>query len=380
MKRTDIWAIFAVMAAFVPAAEAGTLVAGDPSVAGSNVIVPVLLQGDVGTGVATLDFTFRYDPAVFEPVGAQAGPAAQSARKDVQSNMINPGEYVVLVFGMNPTTMQQGEVVSVTLRRIETQAASQSHVAIRNTTFSSADGREIPSEGSTRTVNLTTPPGDGGTPTDPPPSDGGGGNNNGPPSPTPSPDPVTPAPPAPTPEPDSPGAPTSPMPTPVGRPSDPTLPTAAPSRPSAAVSGIASDTAPMGDMANRIAELNAATRQLEVARAALEARGATPGDRSMTDDNTSYENAGDPRSDVAAAPPKGEGQSGVAGEPVHTAMVATAEVASTKAARSAAKASVGTADSSEPSGIDARGRLLLTILVLSTAGLLIALRIRRRGA
>lgn len=376
MKRTVVWPVVAAWTAIIPVAGAGTLVAGDPSISGANVVIPVVLQGDVGPGVATMDFTFRYDPTVFEPVGAEAGAAARSARKDVQSNMINPGEYVVLVFGMNPTTMQSGEVASVTLRRVATAAGNQSDVAIRNTTFSSVDGLEIPSEGSARTVVLTTPPDDGGGPNDPPPADDGSGNDDGPNSPTPTPDPATPTP---SPEPDASGTPAPPTRAPVGRPGDPTLPSAAPSRPSAVVSGIASDTAPLGDMADRIAELNEATRQLEVARATLGANAATPGDRSMSDDRPSRSEGGQPADDMTApATVAGHGETDEG--PLRTAMASRSEIASGNEPPLAATGTGGSAGSTDASGIGARGRLLLTILAVSTAALLIALRIRRRSA
>ncbi|GMU90966.1 MAG: hypothetical protein AMXMBFR4_00240 [Candidatus Hydrogenedentota bacterium] len=376
MKPTVVWPVLAAWTAMIPVAGAGTLVAGDPSISGANVVIPVVLQGDVGPGVATMDFTFRYDPTVFEPVGAEAGSAARSARKDVQSNMINPGEYVVLVFGMNPTTMQSGEVASVTLRRVATAAGNQSDVAIRNTTFSSVDGLEIPSEGSARTVVLTAPPDDGGGPNDSPPTDDGSGNEEDPPPPTPTPEPSTPTP---SPEPDPSGTPPPPTRAPVGRPGEPTLPAAAPSRPSVAVSGIASDTAPLGDMADRIAELNEATRRLEVARATLGANAATPGDRSMADDGPSGTPDGQ-RADESRSPATVAGHGGTDDGPIHTAMASRTDVASSNESPAATTGTGGTAASTDASGIGARGRLLLTILVVSTAALLIALRIRRRSA
>ena len=72
-----------------PLAFAGTLRVGVPVVNGNQVVLPVMLEGDTGAGVAALDFTLNYDPAVFTPVRAEASEAAQTARKQVESNEVS---------------------------------------------------------------------------------------------------------------------------------------------------------------------------------------------------------------------------------------------------------------------------------------------------
>ena len=76
------WTLIAlVFAAF--SASAGQLLLGSPQVSGNDVAVPVTLTGDVQTGVAAMDFVLQYDPAVFEPVGADPGSAARAGKKSV---------------------------------------------------------------------------------------------------------------------------------------------------------------------------------------------------------------------------------------------------------------------------------------------------------
>src|SRR5690606_31234605 len=57
----------------MPALGEGVLSMGTPSVDGTNVTVPVYLQGDINEGVAALDFTLQYDPSVLAPNGVRAG-------------------------------------------------------------------------------------------------------------------------------------------------------------------------------------------------------------------------------------------------------------------------------------------------------------------
>ncbi len=163
---------------------AGTVQFGSPVVTGSDVQVPVVLQGDVGAGVAAMDFRFTYDPSVLQPVGIIAGQAAAEARKTVSSNMVSPGEYVVVLFGMNQSVIQAGEVVTVAMKRVGEAASGESQIAINQTTLASLQGQEIASEGSTGTVSFTAPPTqDNGETPDPPVTPGDDPGNKPTPNP-----------------------------------------------------------------------------------------------------------------------------------------------------------------------------------------------------
>lgn len=148
-------------------ANAGELAVGGVSFKGTTVNVPILLKGDVGTGVATMDFTFTYDPTVFEPVGVTAGEAASAADKGVQYNLLEPGQCKVVMMGLNQTVVPSGEVAMLRLRRL-TESAGSTELAISDPTFSDPNAAAIPSKGTTETIELTggtTPPGE----TDPEP-------------------------------------------------------------------------------------------------------------------------------------------------------------------------------------------------------------------
>jgi len=155
-KLTQGIALFALVCAAtaLPASGEGVLSMGSPTVDGTNVTVPVYLEGDLSSGVAALDFTLRYDPAVLAPNGVRAGEAAAAADKGVQYNMTSPGQYVVMMFGLNQSTMEAGKVAEITLRRVGTSDAGDTNVSIDGTTLASLEGQTIASRGSSATVTL----------------------------------------------------------------------------------------------------------------------------------------------------------------------------------------------------------------------------------
>lgn len=244
-----------------PLAFAGTLRVGVPEVNGNQVVLPVLLEGDTGAGVAALDFTLNYDPSVFTPVRAEASEAAQAARKQVESNEVSPGNYVVMMFGMNQTTVNGGQVAEITLTKKNQPASNQSAISIEQTTFASIDGAEIESSGSSQTVTFPPPPVDDGD-NNPPPA-----NENPPPDDSPA---ETPKPTKPVDTPDTP----APVPgTPGGLPNQPEPPKQ--ETPRATPMNVAStilDEPKDDDGGKRtigVARMNRAAQRLENSRAAL---------------------------------------------------------------------------------------------------------------
>lgn len=143
MKRTGI-ALVAVVAISVAAHGVGTLQIGAMKVEGDQVTIPVLLGGDVGAGVAAMDFRVTYNPEVLQPLTAVPGSAAAQAQKRVLANMGAPGEYVVVMMGMNQTTCNAGEVANVVLRRVPGSDKNMG-LGLSRATLSAADGSPIPS-------------------------------------------------------------------------------------------------------------------------------------------------------------------------------------------------------------------------------------------
>lgn len=124
-------------------AYAGVLNAGSPTVENGLLTVPILLQSGTD-GVAALDFRLQFDPAVFRPVSAIAGLAAQQANKIVTANMPADGEYIVVMMGLNQTTLQTGEVARVLFEQVAHPEAGQSRIEIIEPTLATQDGAEIP--------------------------------------------------------------------------------------------------------------------------------------------------------------------------------------------------------------------------------------------
>lgn len=257
----------------MPALGEGVLSMGTPSVDGTNVTVPVYLQGDINEGVAALDFTLQYDPSVLAPNGVRAGESALAADKGVQYNMTSPGNYVVMMFGLNQSTMATGKVADISFRRVDSVNPSETNITIGGTTLASLTGQTIPSQGSTASFQFDGTPGNEPDPTDPnvpaapDPNDPNAGEvpDNGNPSPAPGDDSGEPT-----------STPDSPVPT--GNSGNPVIPAtngAATSpddidnsrvRSSGARTGVPSDIA---DAASRLSQLNRMAREFDQKRAAI---------------------------------------------------------------------------------------------------------------
>jgi hypothetical protein len=137
------------------AAWAGQLRIGTARVSGDQVTVPILLNGDVGKGVSTLDFHLNYDPALFEPLAATAGAAATAADKSVQANAPAKGEYVVIMMGLNQNTVTSGEVANIVLRKVGSADSGKANLSVSQTTFASPEGVNIPSQGDQGVIQLS---------------------------------------------------------------------------------------------------------------------------------------------------------------------------------------------------------------------------------
>jgi hypothetical protein len=145
MNRIGITLVIAIFG-HATAFGGGTLQIGDLIVEGNQVVVPVMLGGTPETRVAAMDFRLVYDPGQLQPVVAEPGVAAATADKRIMANMNAPGEYVVVMMGMNQTTCPFGEVVRVLMGRAQDGPAGNWSLGIAQATLSTLDGTVIPCE------------------------------------------------------------------------------------------------------------------------------------------------------------------------------------------------------------------------------------------
>ena len=137
---------FLLIIAVAAGSWAGSVQPGPVTVEEWECRVPLLLSGGENQ-VAALDFHLVFDPAVFEPVAAEPGPAALRAGKMVTANAAEPGRFIVVVLGLNQTPLEDGVVAMVLLRRIGGQDGGVTTVAVQQPTLASWDGKALPSEG-----------------------------------------------------------------------------------------------------------------------------------------------------------------------------------------------------------------------------------------
>lgn len=153
--------ILAIALALAPCAWAGSLVLGKPTIQDGQYTFPVSLNG-ADNQVSSIDFRVQFDPSVFQPVNASAGNSALAANKMVTANYANPGEYVVVMMGLNQSVVPGGPVASVVLQRVgDASATGSTQVAITDPTLAAPDGSELQASGSAFSVNMG---GDKGTP------------------------------------------------------------------------------------------------------------------------------------------------------------------------------------------------------------------------
>nr|ALS90088.1 cohesin domain protein [uncultured bacterium] len=134
-------------------AQEGTLGIGAMRLENDQYSVPIVLNGGVDQ-VAALNFRLEYDPAVFRPVAAQSGSAAALADKVVTANSPTPGSYVVVMMGLNQSTVSQGEVARVIMERVGQPESGQSELVIQEPTLATPEGTELPSRGMSRTIDF----------------------------------------------------------------------------------------------------------------------------------------------------------------------------------------------------------------------------------
>jgi len=124
-------------------------------------VLPVVLQGG-DDQVSALDFRLRYDSEVFSPESIVAGPSALRANKVVAANVAAPGEYVVVLMGLNQDTLSSGEIATISLRPVSASEHQgiESQIQIDDATLATWEGQELPSQGDQRSIMLGRKPED----------------------------------------------------------------------------------------------------------------------------------------------------------------------------------------------------------------------------
>ena len=154
MNRVAILAVLISLSMNAMPAWGGTLRLGAPTVEDRWVTFPIVLEGNLGNGIAALDFRFSYDPAVFKPLAVEPGPAVTEADKRLEWNVRSPGECIVVMMGMNQNVCQQGDLAQIMLQRIADPGQQKHRFAVTRPTFSSLEGEVIDAHGSTETLTF----------------------------------------------------------------------------------------------------------------------------------------------------------------------------------------------------------------------------------
>jgi hypothetical protein len=131
----------------------GTLSVGVPEVEEDHYTIPVLLHGN-SEEIAALNFRFQYDPEVFVPLSVSSGTAAVKASKVVTANMPEPGEYIVVMMGLNQSTLTSGEIARVKLQCRNKAALASSPIRVLDPALATWNGEAVAVSGSENRADL----------------------------------------------------------------------------------------------------------------------------------------------------------------------------------------------------------------------------------
>jgi len=134
-----------VQLAVVLGAGTASLHIGKVRVEDSEYVVSVMLEASEHQ-VAAADFRLRYDPLVVAPERVVVGDSARQADKAVTANVTAPGEYVIVVMGLNRNTIPDGELAQVVFRAIGAPGSRESELVIAEATLATWEGMELPVE------------------------------------------------------------------------------------------------------------------------------------------------------------------------------------------------------------------------------------------
>lgn len=134
---------FGVHLAVVLGAGTASLHIGNVRVEDSEYIISVMLNASAQQAAAA-DFRLRYDPGAFAPDRVLPGDSARQADKSVTANVTTPGEYVIVVMGLNQNTIPDGELARVVLRATSASDSGESDLAVADATLATWEGIELP--------------------------------------------------------------------------------------------------------------------------------------------------------------------------------------------------------------------------------------------
>lgn len=135
-------------------ADPALITIGAPQHSGDILTFPITMSGDFEGEVSAMDFQLQYDSRELRPMGINASRAAVASNKEVQANVVGPGQYKVLLFGFNQTPLGQGEIANVQFRIMSEPQDGKINLSIANTTVSQSNATAIPSRGDSFTYQI----------------------------------------------------------------------------------------------------------------------------------------------------------------------------------------------------------------------------------
>ncbi|MBP9002117.1 MAG: hypothetical protein KBH78_00650 [Candidatus Hydrogenedentes bacterium] len=134
------WLVAGVTAAYSGMAEDARLTP-QGTIESDRLIVTVQLAD--GGETAALNYTLRYDPEKLEPVGVAPGSAVREGEKSFAENLVEPGQWTMVVMGLNQRIIPDGNVAVVEFK-LRGPSEEPLVVEVEQPVLSTWDGEEIP--------------------------------------------------------------------------------------------------------------------------------------------------------------------------------------------------------------------------------------------
>ncbi len=111
---------------------------------GTQTVLNTVLSVSNNESVSAIQFDILYNPYACEITTVTAGASSVSAQKQVQYNIVTPGQVRVIIAGLNQNIIPSGSVAQITLQVCASAPAGVYDISLSRTILSSPTGASIP--------------------------------------------------------------------------------------------------------------------------------------------------------------------------------------------------------------------------------------------
>ncbi|MGC9052469.1 MAG: cohesin domain-containing protein [Candidatus Hydrogenedens sp.] len=111
---------------------------------GTQIVLNAMLTVSSSESVSAIQFDILYNPDICELITVIAGASSNSAQKQVQYNIVTPGQARVIIAGLNQNIIPSGSIAQITLQVCASTPAGIYDVSLSRAILSSPIGTSVP--------------------------------------------------------------------------------------------------------------------------------------------------------------------------------------------------------------------------------------------